>query len=359
MLIAAVDPAAEARLDGLNRAVTSGRYLAEQAGPAVTPGTGGIAYTTFPVLAAARQRHRRVRGEPGPGAGRALGAAGWARRRCARTPRCPATRCRHSDHRRARVPVPARPSWRRTSSGSQPGPGRCPVGVLVRRPDPLPAPGPRGLVPAAVRNPVSAWGSRAAGSFAPPDNAGTQYRTLPRQAITAPHTLSPVPVPVGTFDQGKIAAFDPLSRVPLGPYQPTVAAPASAASTQRRWTARTSSPASTSADTSASRSSSSPRSMPCPRWRTATSSLATLHRQRPDQRDPGPGGRRHRAEPGLPRPDQDSRRADRGAHPADRRYRHRLIPRSHDCRAGGRAGTGSPPCCSPRAGSRRASRSRS
>ena len=54
MLIAAVDPAAEAKLDGLNRAVTSGRYLGENAGPAVQPGLGGMSSTTFPVLAAAR-----------------------------------------------------------------------------------------------------------------------------------------------------------------------------------------------------------------------------------------------------------------------------------------------------------------
>jgi hypothetical protein len=69
------------------------------------------------------------------------------------------------------------------------------------------------------------------GSSPPPlDNAGAQYRTLRRRVITAPHTLSPVPVPVGTFSQQKIAAFDPLSRMPLGPYLPTVAAPANAAS---------------------------------------------------------------------------------------------------------------------------------
>ena len=43
MLIAAIDPAAEAKLDGLDRAVTSGRYLGERAAPAVTSGTGGIA----------------------------------------------------------------------------------------------------------------------------------------------------------------------------------------------------------------------------------------------------------------------------------------------------------------------------
>ncbi len=50
ILIAAVDPAAEARLDGLNHAVISGRYLGERAGDKL-PGHG--AANTFPVLAAA------------------------------------------------------------------------------------------------------------------------------------------------------------------------------------------------------------------------------------------------------------------------------------------------------------------
>ena len=49
MLIAAIDPAAEARLDGFNRALTSGRYLGEGAGD----GRAANGQPTFPVLAAA------------------------------------------------------------------------------------------------------------------------------------------------------------------------------------------------------------------------------------------------------------------------------------------------------------------
>ena len=88
------------------------------------------------------------------------------------------------------------------------------------------------LVPDTVRNPVSVWGTGNNLFYAPLDNAGTQYRTLRQHAITAQHTISPVPQLAGTFDESKIAAFDPLSRVPLGPYQPTSATPASAASRQ-------------------------------------------------------------------------------------------------------------------------------
>ncbi|MGH3122153.1 MAG: FtsX-like permease family protein, partial [Streptosporangiaceae bacterium] len=87
------------------------------------------------------------------------------------------------------------------------------------------------LVPVAVRNPVPVWElSRQDGIFyAPLDNADTQYRTL-RRHVFASGADPPVPVLTGTFSQSKIAVFDPLSRVPLGPYQPTAAAPASAAS---------------------------------------------------------------------------------------------------------------------------------
>jgi putative ABC transport system permease protein len=48
VLIAAIDPAAEAKLDGLSHAVISGRYLTEHAGDE-SRSSGAI---TFPVLAA-------------------------------------------------------------------------------------------------------------------------------------------------------------------------------------------------------------------------------------------------------------------------------------------------------------------
>jgi hypothetical protein len=48
MLIAAIDPAAEARLDGFNHALTSGRYLSEKAGD----GRTRSGQPTFPLLAA-------------------------------------------------------------------------------------------------------------------------------------------------------------------------------------------------------------------------------------------------------------------------------------------------------------------
>jgi putative ABC transport system permease protein len=90
------------------------------------------------------------------------------------------------------------------------------------------------LVPAAVRNPISVWEADSEFEVPPMDNADSQYRTLRqytlRPAKATKFLTPPVPVLSGTFSQGQIAAFDPLSQVPLGPYQPTVAAPADAAS---------------------------------------------------------------------------------------------------------------------------------
>jgi putative ABC transport system permease protein len=90
------------------------------------------------------------------------------------------------------------------------------------------------LVPAAVRNPISVWEADSEFEVPPMDNADSQYRTLRQHALIpdakAKVTELPLPELTGTFSQGKIAAFDPLSQVPLGPYQPTVTAPASQAS---------------------------------------------------------------------------------------------------------------------------------
>jgi hypothetical protein len=83
------------------------------------------------------------------------------------------------------------------------------------------------LVPAAVRNPASVWESDAGFLVPPMDNADIQYRTLRRHALVPDKTTKvsqePLPELDGTFSPGKIAVFDPLSQVPLSPYQPTAA----------------------------------------------------------------------------------------------------------------------------------------
>ncbi|MGI8445926.1 MAG: FtsX-like permease family protein [Streptosporangiaceae bacterium] len=227
MLIAAIDPAAEARLDGLNHAVTSGQYL-----PQHGYGTGPDAIyfqrkSEFPVLAAADS---------------GIGEDSVTKLRELATPAAPPVLNTAAMHKDAALPghtvlsttITARQAYQYLLTRM-----RNRLGRLVDGPRAYWSAGPvhyrrashGDLVPVAVRNPVSAWElSRQDGIFyAPLDNAGTQYRTL-RRHVFASGAGPPVPVLTGTFSQSKIAAFDPLSRVPLGPYQPTAAAPANAAS---------------------------------------------------------------------------------------------------------------------------------
>jgi putative ABC transport system permease protein len=227
MLIAAIDPAAEAKLDGLNHALTSGQYL-----PGHGFGTGPQAiyfqrHQGFPVLAASdsgigEYSVTKVQELATPSAPPVLDSA---------TMRKDATAPGHTvlsttiGAQRAYHYLLARLGNRLGRLADSPwvywsvGPvhyGRGAAGVLV---------------PGVVRNPVSVWqlpGGKGI-FYAPLDNASAQYRTL-RQHTVGNFGSAPAPSLAGTFDQAKISAFDPLSRVPLGPYQPTVATPASAAS---------------------------------------------------------------------------------------------------------------------------------
>ena len=234
MLIAAVDPAAEARLDGLNRAVTSGRYLSEQAGPAVTPGTGGIAYTTFPVLAAARggvgeYAVTQVQRLPQPATAPRLDPAALSRD--ATAPGQPVTT----------VQVTAAQAYRQLLAEiagtehrdfSQTLNGYWSVGPTRYHRE-----GAGRLVASPVTSPGSVWSMELPGAHGPAmDNAATAYRAVTEHKMTNLNlagNLDPAPVPraVGVFDPARISDFDRLSQVPLGPYHPTAASPVGAAST--------------------------------------------------------------------------------------------------------------------------------
>jgi cell division protein FtsX len=225
MLIAAIDPAAEARLDGLNHALTSGQYL-----PETYPGEyGGVDYRPggpFPVLATTdsgvgEYSVTRVQQLAAPAAPPVLNQATMSR-----------------DLARPGRTVPGTTITARQAYQYLLGRMRDKLGRLVNAVQAYWSAGPvhyrRGhggdLVPAAVRNPISIWRLPGTGIFyAPLDNAGTQYRMLREHAHRSSSTL-PVPIMTGTFSTAKIQAFDPLSRVPLGPYEPTAAAPANPAS---------------------------------------------------------------------------------------------------------------------------------
>jgi putative ABC transport system permease protein len=226
MLLAAVDPAAEARLDGLSHALAFGKYLPENYRNAVADHSY-LQGDSYPVLAATASgigeyAESQVQELPTPAAPPVLSTAAM----------------RHDAALRGHAVLSSTTTARQAYDyllGNLRTGGRAAVGsglwtywsagpVHYRRAS------DGDLVPDTVRNPVSVWGTGNNVFYAPLDNAGTQYRTLRQHVVTAQHVITPVPQLTGTFDQSKIAAFDPLSRVPLGPYQPTVAAPASAAS---------------------------------------------------------------------------------------------------------------------------------
>jgi len=227
MLIAAVDPQAEAELDGLNHALTSGRYLPENYGNE-PPANGFAKGGAFPVLATAdsgigEYASTQVQELAAPAAPPVLDTATMARdaTMAGRTVLSTTTTARQAYQfllslLRGTVLTHANSILDAYWSA---GP------VSYRRG------GDGDLVPVPVRNPASVWSSDRGFILPPMDNAGSQYRAL-RQHARAIAKMSTVPLPVlaGTFSQGGIEAFDPLSRVPLGPYQPATAGPANAAS---------------------------------------------------------------------------------------------------------------------------------
>ncbi len=236
MLIAAIDPGAEARLDGLDRAVISGRYLRHNAGPGTVtpPGSGGLTLTTFPVLAAASSgigeySVTQVQRLASPARPPAMTLPWMARQASAPGPTVLSAR------------VSADQAYQHLLAEMRGNPAGYP-GITEYWSAGAARYHRQGgvLQPVVARNPPAVWKStlQNGGVVAPPmDNADTQYRALtdhgPTQ-VSIPGNSFPVPVPrlAGVFRESRIRAFDPLSRVPLGPYQPVAAAPADAASRQ-------------------------------------------------------------------------------------------------------------------------------
>jgi hypothetical protein len=224
ILIAAVDPAAEARLDGLNHAVTSGRYLAERGGDQ----SYGGSVTTFPVLAAAaggvaETAVTRVQLLPAPGGVPRLTAAGM--RAAAAEP----------GHTVATVRTTAQQAYRQllTMMSRTKGPRDAITGYWSAGPVRYQRGADGALAPVPVRNPTAVWQSPL--SDAPPvDETGAQFRRLVSHAPDTNEFSGTIPAPrlVGVFDPARVQAGGRLSRVPLGPYAPAAAAPASAASRQ-------------------------------------------------------------------------------------------------------------------------------
>jgi putative ABC transport system permease protein len=220
MLIAAVDPDAEARLDGLNRAMASGRYLSENASGAPASGV----QHSVPVLAATRSgigeyavtRVQRLAEPAGPvtlSTSRMLSAAAQPGQTVL------STRISAQQAYRQVIGSAAGEGIRQSWTA---GPTSYRInGAGIR-------------TPVLAVNPASIWRSPEEVSqlLEPPmDETDSQFRKLQAHGSAAGSTGNEASVHViGTFDAARVRSFDPLSQVPLGMYQPVAAAPADPAS---------------------------------------------------------------------------------------------------------------------------------
>jgi putative ABC transport system permease protein len=229
MLIAAIDPDAEAKLDGLNKALVSGSYLKENEGDSGP---------TFPVLASADSGMNEY--------------AQTTLQQLAATPVMPDMNARWASTQASalgRTVASVRTTAQQAYDFAVKGLG--PTITVTNRQGTFTGISFNGywsigqvdyqrttagaLVPRQVVNPPSVWYVGTVGSVAM-DDEDTQYRIVTSHAVSvaqnsaAVSQISPLIKVAGVFDPARIRSFDPLSRVPLGDYQPVAATPATAAS---------------------------------------------------------------------------------------------------------------------------------
>ena len=227
LLIAAVDPASEARLVHLDQAVVSGRYLRTDDATKLA-GVPVLVSSSSGVDSSVTTQVERMADPTGPlplvdPAALPAALAG------------PGT------------PVGS------TTVTSQQAYAQVLAGLGSNKPDDIsayqdvraywdagpttygPGDGSAGLVPVATSNPLSTWASQFYGSGVEPvsmDNADTAFRALTAQPLKTGRSHGPPVSVVGTFDPAKLPAFDQLADVDLGAYAPVSAAPANDAARQ-------------------------------------------------------------------------------------------------------------------------------
>ena len=225
VLIAAVDPAAEAKLDGLDHAVTSGRYLTEDARDGAP--AGGTA--TFPVLAASAS---------------GMDEYALTQLQTLAPPKAPPDINVPWLTKEASVPGRTLVTKRTTAQqayqellhtmSAKTGLGRrvAILGYWSVGPARYRRSASGALTPLLVHNPASVWDTGRT-PITPMDDADNQYRVLTVHAPSSRGTFTGAlarPQLIGIFNPAKIKSFDPLSQVPLSVYQPVAATPISAAS---------------------------------------------------------------------------------------------------------------------------------
>jgi putative ABC transport system permease protein len=232
VLIAAVDPVAEAKLDGLDHAVTAGRYLAENARASNVTGDSAQSTADFPVLASTTSgmteyARTQVDQLAAPATPPDM-TAGWMQGQA----RAPGTAV-------ATTTTSAQQAYQALLAAMRPG-NKVSEGIFslwsVGPVSYQPAGGSAGaLTPRVVSNPSSVWSTSGLGPVSM-DNADRQFRAITDHThgstafAAGTGGLVASPKLVGTFNPAKVTAFDPLSAVPLSIYQATAAGPADAAS---------------------------------------------------------------------------------------------------------------------------------
>jgi hypothetical protein len=246
VLIAAIDPAAEAKLDGLNHALLSGHYLSQNAGDAFPLGKA-IPAVTFPVLASSavgmdEYALTQVASLAQPAAPPPAASLKWLAAEAAVPGKALVTVRTTAQQAYQQLLHDLATTRGVLASGRSATVGSAIWGLWNVGPVSYRRAASGALTPQPVHNPLPTWYT---GGLMPVamDNADNQYRSVavhaPGITLTVPHRVPAGGVPhqasarlVGVFDPGKIKSFDPLSQVPLGPYQPVAAAPASPASSQ-------------------------------------------------------------------------------------------------------------------------------
>jgi putative ABC transport system permease protein len=230
VLIAAIDPDAEAKLDGLNKALVSGRYLTENEGDRGP---------TFPVLASSasgmnESTQTTLQQLAAPSAMPDMNAA-WASAQASAPGRTVATVRTTAQQAYDAVLEGLGPTDTYRSGTGAKFSGTPVIGYWSVGPVDYQRTTAGALTPRQVVNPASVWYTGTAFSVAM-DDEDSQYRTVTSHVNVSEQTmadggpqLAGVTI-AGVFDPAKIRSFDPLSQVPLGDYQPVAAAPATAAS---------------------------------------------------------------------------------------------------------------------------------
>jgi putative ABC transport system permease protein len=224
VLIAAIDPGAEAKLDGLNRAVVSGSYLAQNA----KDGSAPYNTATFPVLASsdigmdeyAQLAVQRL----GAPSSTPVMTTRWLTREAA-TPGRTVLRNRSTAAQVYRHLL--------TEMGGKNGLPNDVDAYWSVSPVRYQRLASGALSPRLTHNSLSIWRTPDPSEVSM-DNEDNQYRSIrvhshASRKYSLDTSAIATPRLVGVFSPAKISSFDPLSAVPLGAYQPIAAVPANAA----------------------------------------------------------------------------------------------------------------------------------